>query len=83
MNKILIYIIVVIISNLEKIVNYISNLFVCFLIFSLYSCNAQIDNKELDKNLAIIQAQSNIPGFALTIIKGDKIEFEKGFWFCK
>ena len=82
MIKILTFLIVFIVTNLERIITYISNLFLCFLIFSLFSCNAQIDSKTLDKNLVEIQAQSNIPGFALTIIKGDKIEFEKGFGFA-
>ena len=82
MIKILTFLIVFIVTNLERIITYISNLFLCFLIFFLFSCNAQIDSKTLDKNLVEIQAQSNIPGFALTIIKGDKIEFEKGFGFA-
>ena len=82
MIKILTFLIVFIVTNLERIITYISNLFVCFLIFSLFSCNAQIDSKTLDKNLIEIQAQSNIAGFGLTVIKGDKIEFEKGFGFA-
>lgn len=52
-------------------------IFYCF--FSSYS---QIDRKTLQENLTKIQSQSNLPGFALTIIKNENIEFSEGFGYA-
>jgi CubicO group peptidase (beta-lactamase class C family) len=68
-----------IMTNLEKIIEIISKLFMGLILFTFASCIAQIDSKTLDKNLTEIQSQSNLPGFALTIIKDNQILFEKGF----
>lgn len=55
---------------------------ICLLVLTLTSCNAQIDSKNLEKNLIEIQKKSNLPGFALTIIKNDSIAFSQGFGFA-
>lgn len=75
------YLIILIIKHLEKIIDYLAQLFFSFFLLFFVHCNAQIDTTKLDKNLTEIQNQSNLPGFALTIIKEDKVMFEKGFGF--
>ena len=82
MIQLIIYIVSLITNNIEKIINSISKLFVCFFLLLFTSCNAQIDNKTLEKNLTEIQKQSNLSGFAVVIIKNDQIAFEKGFGFA-
>jgi CubicO group peptidase (beta-lactamase class C family) len=82
MIKLITLIIIMITTNLEKIIETISKLFAVLLLFTFASCNAQIDSKTLDKNVTEIQSQSNLPGFALSIIKDNKIQFEKGFGFA-
>jgi CubicO group peptidase (beta-lactamase class C family) len=82
MIKLITLLVIIVTTNLEKIIETISKLFLILLLFSVTSCHSQIDSKTLDKNLTEIQSQSNIPGFALTIIKNDKIQFEKGFGFA-
>jgi CubicO group peptidase (beta-lactamase class C family) len=79
MIKLITLLIIMIMTNLEKIIEIISKLFMVLLLFTLASCNAQIDGKTLDENLTEIQSQSNLPGFGLTIIKDNQILFEKGF----
>jgi CubicO group peptidase (beta-lactamase class C family) len=82
MIKLLILLVIMVIGNLEKIIEAISKLFMILLLFTFVSCNSQIDSKTLDKNLTQIQNQSNLPGFAITIIKDNQIQFEKGFGFA-
>ncbi len=76
------YLIIIITNHLEKIINTILKFFSLFLFFTFISCNSQIDSKTLDNNLIEIQNQSNLPGFALIVIKNDKIEFENCFGFA-
>lgn len=76
------YIVLLIVNSIEKILSAISNLFLGFVLITFFAATAQIDKKILEQNLTTIQSQSNIPGFALCIIKGDQIEFEKGFGFA-
>jgi CubicO group peptidase (beta-lactamase class C family) len=52
-----------------------------FLVFCI-SCNAQKVNTVLNSNLTKIQAASNLPGFAVAIIKNDSIVFSNGFGFA-
>jgi CubicO group peptidase (beta-lactamase class C family) len=82
MIKLLTLIIIMITNSLDKIIETISKLFMISLLFTFASCHSQIDSKTLDKNLIEIQSQSNLPGFALTIIKNNQIQFEKGFGFA-
>jgi CubicO group peptidase (beta-lactamase class C family) len=82
MIKLITLIIIMITTNLEKFIETICKLFMIVLLFTFSSCNAQIDSKTLDKNINEIQTQSNLPGFALTIIKNDQVQFEKGFGFA-
>jgi CubicO group peptidase (beta-lactamase class C family) len=76
------YLVILVTNHLEKIISNISKLFLAFWLFTLTSCNAQIDSKTLDKNLAEIQKKYNLPGFALTILKNDSISFSQGFGFA-
>jgi CubicO group peptidase (beta-lactamase class C family) len=48
----------------------------------LYNCTAQKTNNELDKALFNIQKKSNLPGFAIAIIKSDSVIFSKGYGFA-
>jgi CubicO group peptidase (beta-lactamase class C family) len=50
--------------------------------FTTISCVAQPSNVTLNKNLTSIQAKSNWPGFAVTIIKNDSIVFSNGYGFA-
>ncbi len=76
------YIVLLIVNSIEKILNVISNLFFGFVLITSFSGAAQIDSKTLEQNLITIQSQSNLPGFAVSIIKNDKIEFSKGFGYA-
>jgi CubicO group peptidase (beta-lactamase class C family) len=82
MTKLTTFLIILITNNLERLIETISKLFMILLLFVFVSCNAQIDSNTLEENLIKIQSQSNLPGFALAIIKDNQIQFEKGFGFA-
>jgi len=71
-----------ILNNLEKISIIFSKLTFCLFLFSFLDCNSQIDTKILEKNLSDIQSQSNLPGFAVVIIKDNTIQFSQGFGYA-
>lgn len=58
MIKILTYIVVFIASNIEKIVNYISGLFLVIVLHTFIPCNGHNDSEKLYQNLNEIQNQS-------------------------
>lgn len=81
MIRLIIYLAICITNYIEQIINAMCKLLLLFVFLSLTICNAQIDSNTLEKNLTEIQNQSNLPGFALTVIKEDNVLFEKGFGF--
>jgi hypothetical protein len=68
MIKLVSLIVFIIIKNTERIIETISKFFTIILLFAFTSSTAQIDNNTFDENLTKIQSQTDLPGFALTII---------------
>ena len=60
------------------------NIFLLFVIgaFQLSACSAQPSSKSLDEKLAKIYKESNFPGFAISIIRGDSSIFLKSYGFA-
>ena len=46
------------------------------------NCFSQINSHQLNTNLTAIQKKSNLPGFAVGIIKNDSVIFSEGFGFA-
>ena len=51
-------------------------------LLSFQICSAQIDSKQLHKNLESLSKKSILPGFSVTIIKNDSVYFQNGYGFA-
>jgi len=57
-------------------------LLINFFIFQYIFCSAQSSDKVLDRSLTKIYKESNFPGFAISIIRGDSALFSKSYGFA-
>lgn len=77
----MIKIINVVILVLLRLLKLFCSLLISICLLDFAYCNAQIDNKTIEKNLYEIHEKSNLPGFSLVIIKNDHVAFQKGFGY--